>query len=379
MKSVLLKGPILTSTGYGSHVRQIFHSIKDEKINLFVEETMWGDDKYSYLVEKENHKEILDYTKKARPEKYDLSIQVMLPNEWQDNLAVKNVGVTAGIESTYCKEEWLAFVNKMDRVIVPSIHAKNSFINSFKIHNLDCNTDIEVISLYADISFYDSKKEETTFREYEKLKTDENYLIVGKMTSHDISCDRKSIVSTLNDINEYYSRKNKTCTVIVKTSFGLNSFDEVNKTTSAIKDYVFQKEKNIDIVFVTGTMCENEIYSLYNNNFIKAFILLTKGECFCIPALEAMILNVPVVMTNWSAHTEFLKSYSGFYPVEYYLEKCNLKNIFMPKDSEWAIYNKKSFFSQLDRVSPVEKVNIYDKTQIIEKYRKVIGELCYTL
>jgi hypothetical protein len=60
---------------------------------------------------------------------FDMSIQVTIPNEWE-KLAEVNVGVTAGIETNKIAPEWIQKAEIMDRIIVPSHHAKNVFESS---------------------------------------------------------------------------------------------------------------------------------------------------------------------------------------------------------------------------------------------------------
>jgi glycosyltransferase involved in cell wall biosynthesis len=48
-----------------------------------------------------------------------------------------------------------------------------------------------------------------------------------------------------------------------------------------------------------------------------AFVLPTRGEGWGRPLLEAMVMGVPVIATNWSGHTEFMRPYApqGLVPV----------------------------------------------------------------
>jgi glycosyltransferase involved in cell wall biosynthesis len=371
MKKVILRGPLLTSTGYGNHARQVFESLKVLDIDLYVENTRWGDDIRSYLVNKKKSKEILKYCNK-KSDSYDMSFQVLLPNEWDKNIADYNVGVTAGIETSYCEKSWIEFANKMDRVIVPSLHAKSSFLNSAKINNIDITTDIDIIPLFLSEEFYSIKSfEKHDF--YKNCNTSDNYLIVGKTSSFEDKKDRKSILSTVSDINEYYKTKIESCTVFIKTSISRNSSKDINMFKESFQQEIFSNGKYIDVVFITGTLTDYETRKLYDSSFIKAFVLLTKGECFCIPALEAAVSGLPVIATNWSAHTEYLKSYNGYYPVDYKLKEVEVELQFIEKKSLWAFYDKTSFFDQISKLNTCSALNIHSKTVIMSMYKKVVG------
>ena len=47
--------------------------------------------------------------------------------------------------------------------------------------------------------------------------------------------------------------------------------------------------------------------SLYNYSKIKAMVSFTKGEGFGRPLLEFSLTKKPIITTNWSGHTDFLK------------------------------------------------------------------------
>ena len=109
-KKVLLKGPILTVSGYGEHCRQVFKALlKRPNIDLYVMPTNWGNT--SWILNQEYDrgiiKDILTHAKKPTNNvNFDESFQVLLPDEWK-NLAKKNVGVTAGFEADIVKSSWI--------------------------------------------------------------------------------------------------------------------------------------------------------------------------------------------------------------------------------------------------------------------------------
>ena len=60
---------------------------------------------------------------------YDMSLQVSIPNEWK-KLAPVNIGYTAGIETNMISPAWYQPSQQMDKIIVISEHAKQSFLNT---------------------------------------------------------------------------------------------------------------------------------------------------------------------------------------------------------------------------------------------------------
>ena len=63
-------------------------------------------------------------------QKYDISLQITIPNEWDRNLAAYNVGYTAGIETDRTSAHWIQKCMEMDKIIVVSNHAKDVFYST---------------------------------------------------------------------------------------------------------------------------------------------------------------------------------------------------------------------------------------------------------
>lgn len=132
--TVILRGPLLTQSGYGVHARQIASWLLQKKdITLKVILTPWGDT--SWFVNPNDLDGLVGKIMNIScgPEAAigsDVSIQLQLPNEWDPNLSKVNVGVSAMVETDRCNPEWVAACNKMSMIIVPSKHAKSSITNS---------------------------------------------------------------------------------------------------------------------------------------------------------------------------------------------------------------------------------------------------------
>jgi len=164
-KTVVIKGPSLTNSGYGVHSRQICKwALSKESIDCKFMVTSWGQtpwtinpESFDGLAGKIMKSTVSDDFKSA-----DVSIQVQLPNEWNTSIAKYNIGVTAGIETDICNPSWLHKINEMDKVIVPSSFSKQTFENTSKNTGIEITTEIEVVpEAYSDNidedSFVDEK------------------------------------------------------------------------------------------------------------------------------------------------------------------------------------------------------------------------------
>ena len=97
----------------------------------------------------------------------EIHIQISVPNEFTP-LAKYNIGITAGIENTAPKPEWVQGMNRMNMNIVPSKFVKGIFesvayeeINEQTKQTtgeLKCTSPIEVLFEGADTKIYKKTK-----------------------------------------------------------------------------------------------------------------------------------------------------------------------------------------------------------------------------
>jgi hypothetical protein len=132
MIKVLLKGPILTQTGYGHHTRTVLRALRTrpELFDIYVQPISWGHT--SWLWDNDEERKWIDSTLTKTISHahsggtYDMSLQVTIPNEWE-NLAPINIGITAGIETTKVAPQWIEKSFLMDKIITISSHSKQVY------------------------------------------------------------------------------------------------------------------------------------------------------------------------------------------------------------------------------------------------------------
>jgi len=104
-KKVLLKGPLLTRSGYGEQARFALRALRsrEDVCEIFLQPITWG--ACSWLSSQDEERKWIDATIEKtigyiqQGGQFDISVQVTIPNEWE-KLAPHNVGYTAGIETT---------------------------------------------------------------------------------------------------------------------------------------------------------------------------------------------------------------------------------------------------------------------------------------
>ena len=297
MTHVHIKGPLLSISGYGVHARQICRWAFSQDFHVTTDITRWGNT--PWYTDRNECDGLIDKIMEASSpitSKPDVSFQVMLPNEWQPNLAKKNFGVSAIVEADVCSKNWVEACQKMDHVIVPSEFAKRCLVNS--------GLKSKRVTVIPE-SFIDSCTTEPIPLDI-SFQTQENYLMFGQM-SGDYETDRKNTAMTMALFCDLF-KDNPDVGLIVKTNSGSNSSVDRQQTRLQLRSVLKQVRKGPfpKVYFLHGYLNEKEVSSLYKHPKVKGLISLTHGEGFGLPLLEAAACGLPVCATNWSAHTEFL-------------------------------------------------------------------------
>ena len=319
---MLITGPVATRSGYGSHTRDLVRSlISMDKFDIKINSLRWGNTPMNALDENNpNDLPILQRILKSNelPRQPEIHIQVSVPNEFTP-IAKYNIGVTAGIENTAPKAEWVQGLNRMNMNIVPSKFVKEIFqkvsyeeINEQtkqKTGELRVTSPIEVLFEGADTDIY-----KLTNQLSSELKTEMNsikekfiFLYTGHWLQGDLGQDRKDTGMLLKTFLETFKNKPNPPALLMKTSgstFSIMDRNEIKQKIDDIKSTV--KGKLPPVYFLHGNLTDEEMNQMYNHNKVKAHITFTHGEGFGRPLLEASLSEKIVIAPSWSGHIDFL-------------------------------------------------------------------------
>jgi glycosyltransferase involved in cell wall biosynthesis len=373
MKPVfVISCPIDTYSGYGARSRDIVKAIiKTDRYDVKILPQRWGNTSWGFI---EDHKDkwgflesyILPQPKLTQQP--EIWAQITIPNEFTP-VGKYNIGITAGMETTAVKGEWIEGCNRMNLVITSSDFAKKTFESmAYEIKNqqgqlqgtLKLTTPIEVIFEGADTDIYKViEANQLKSIDLSAIKEDFCYLFVGHWMQGDFGEDRKNVGLLVKAFFETFKNKAKKPALILKTSGGVSSYmdkAELLKKIAAIKDTVVANSLP-NIYLIHGEFTDEEMNEIYNHPKVKAMVSLTKGEGFGRPLLEFSLVKKPIMTTNWSAHTEFLsKEFTT-------LMNGELKNLHPSVLNDWFVKEAQWF-----NVSPME-INHYFK-DIFENYKK---------
>ena len=366
---VLIEAPVFTSSGYGEHSRLVMRSLlslASDNLDLFLDPMNWGHTSWivddSALEDKCHNlaqKNIIYKQNNQKATDYDIQIFVGIPNEFSKK-APYSVLVTAGIETDRVSPEWIDAINTrgIDKIIVPSEHARAGFVNTAYIikeagadKTIECEVEVDV----TPYPFRSATKEDLKLN----LQTKFNFLSVA------MSTPRKNLNNTIQWFLEEF-KNDKDVGLVLKTGLGKSTnMDRVRIHKDLKKITSRFGEHKCKIYLLHGNLSEGEMRSLYENPKIKALVSATHGEGFGLPMFEAAGYGLPVIATDWSGHTEFLKAEVSvsrgatretknmFCAVECEIGQVQQEALWggiITEDSRWAFPKKEHFKSQLRKV-----------------------------
>ncbi len=385
---MLITGPVATRSGYGSHSRDLCRSlIAMDKFDIKINSLRWGNCPMNALDENKSEdvgilSRILNTNE--LPRQPDIHVQISVPNEFTP-IAKYNIGITAGIENTAPKAEWIQGMNRMNMNIVPSKFVKEIFesvayeeINEQtkqKTGELKVTSPVEVLFEGVDTKTYGKTKDISDDLKVEMDSIEERFvfLYTGHWLQGNLGQDRKDTGMLLQTFLETFKNKPNPPALIMKTSgatFSIMDRNEIQQKITEIKDSV--KGKLPPVYFLHGDLTDEEMNQLYNHPKIKAHITLTHGEGFGRPLLEASLSEKIVIAPDWSGHKDFLnKNNSVLLPgVMTDVHKSALPKEMLVEGAKWFTVNYQ-YASQVmkDVFKNSRKYNMMAKRQAM--YNKV--------
>ena len=286
-KKVILKGPLLTRSGYGEQARFALRSLRsrEDLFDIYIQPLQWG--KTSWISDMDEERVWIDETIEKtigylqNGGKFDMSVQVTIPNEFE-KMAPVNIGYTAGIETTKVAHQWIQKANEMDKIIVVSNHSKQVFENTE--YQAQDNRTGQVFNLKTQVSVdavnYPVKSFDSLPNLELNLSTEFNFLTVAQ------AGPRKNLHNTIKWFIEEF--RNEDVGLVVKSNISKNSLVDREKLFGDIQGFLRQQgERQCKVYLLHGDMTDEEMHSLYRNSQIHAFVSLPHGEGFGLPLFEA--------------------------------------------------------------------------------------------
>lgn len=342
MKTVLVRGPLLSQSGYGNHARQVFRWLlnKHPNLNIRTQVLPWGTTSWHVNPDAEDGliREIMSRTGDVN-QKFDVSFQIQLPNEWDPGLASFNVGVTAVVEADICSQDWVNACNRMNAVVVPSKFCETTLRKTGSV-----TSPIFVVP-ESFTTAIDRNENEINI----DFDTNFNFLVVGTLTGNNPFNDRKNIFFTIKWLCEEFA--NDPVGIVLKTNVGRGTRLDWDNVQKMIEKAIGEVRKGAfpRIHIIHGMMSDKEVAGLYHHPKIKALVSPTRGEGFGLPILEAAACGLPVAVTDFSGHLDFMNE-GKFIKFEYDLNVIHDTRVddkIWMRGSKWAEVREADFKKKL--------------------------------
>ena len=231
----------------------------------------------------------------------DICIQHTLPHLYSYNSKFKNIGFLATETNNFIESSWQHHANLMDEIWVPTEFCKTACIHS------GVNKDVKVAPHSLDLSPYQDEKYKQQGPKVENLLNTFNFAFVGEFV------ERKNIQALARAFHSEFDY-DEPVNLYVKTSS--QSLDYVQNYFKQIKDGLKLRKNYKEEVVICGNLPKENYISVLSQ--CHSFIMPSRGEGFCIPALEAMAMGIPVIYTKGTGMDDFC--YGS--PIESYKTPC---------------------------------------------------------
>lgn len=349
--NIIINAPVDTFSGYGSRARDFlkqFIDIYDDRFNIFIQSTGWGHTPVGFLkTNREKWKTIIDRIETQDTIKnLDKDIVLHLGTsleapDWTKDAKLK-INVTAGIESSVYAPGWIQGMNYCDVVFFSSKHGKDVALSTSYTHEetgqilkVDTNKVIlDIIKQGSDETVFTNKYQiinEQLDNQLNSIKQDFCFLVMGNIIQMGVGVDRKDIYNTLLTISKTFENQDKRPAIILKAN--KVDYSTIDKFSIINDLQTIKNELNIQIYLLHSQLTDEQVNQLYNHQKVKCLVSFTHGQGYGRPLQEFAFTGKPVIVSNWSGLTDFMK-----YPhilLKGGLEKILHNNQMFVKGSMW--------------------------------------------
>lgn len=280
---VLYIGHYKDGTGWGDAAKNNILALHEVGINVVPRAI-------SYNNQDSETNEIISKLEENSTDGCDVCIQHTLPSNYVYDSRFKNIGYLASESSDFISSGWHKNINMMDEIWVPSEFVKKSCLAS------NITVPIKIAPHCLDISSY---SEDVKGAKVKELNRSFNFVFVGEYI------ERKNIKALLRAFHtEFHPREN--ANLLIKTSG--TDVNNIEKYCDSIKKGLKVRQRYKNNLVISGKIKKEDYISILNQ--CHCFVMPSRGEGFCIPALEAMCLGIPSLYTSGIAVEEFAVGHS---------------------------------------------------------------------
>jgi glycosyltransferase involved in cell wall biosynthesis len=240
----------------------------------------------SYSMQHGNPPEKILELEKKSSYNCDICIQHVLPDSYvYDSTYKKNIGFLAVESSNFKDTAWQHHANLLDEIWVPSLYSKAACRRS------GITVPIHVVPHSLDINQYLNAQ---FTKKIVELENTFNFLFIGEFI------ERKNISALIKAFHTEFDMT-EPVNLMIKTS--RQNIDYINNYSESIKRGLKIRTSYKKEIIICGKLNKNDYLSVIKQ--CHCFVMPSRAEGFCIPALEAMALGLPVIHASNTGMDDF--------------------------------------------------------------------------
>ncbi len=284
-RSVLYIGHYKDGTGWGNAAQNNILALHRAGVDVYPRAITYETDGHTC------HPEIEELENKDSND-YDFVIQHTLPSNWSYDSRFYNIGCFTTESSDFIPTGWQNSMNMMDEIWVPTQNAMDACLAS------GVSKPIITVVPYG-IEDVAVPANGQTIKE---LNDNFTFGFVGEFIERK---NVKALIKAFHITFQGYEPVN----LFIKTS--KSDLDSVNQYIQHVKNGMKLGNDYKEVVVVAGIMDKKDYYSVLNQ--VDCFVMPSRGESPCIPAMEALSLGIPVMRTD-GIGMPYTETINEFYP-----------------------------------------------------------------
>ena len=207
----------------------------------------------------------------------DIVIQHTLPHLYCYDSNYKNIGFLDTESHDFSTTGWQYFANMMDEIWVPSQQ------NVDTVKRSGVTKPIKIVPHSIDVSQYQNMKGEKV----QEMEQNFTFGFVGEFI------ERKNIAAFIKAFHMTFDLR-EPVNMFIKTS--KVSLEQAQQYCTQIRRGLKLRNNYKEEIVITGILPKQDYISVLGQ--VNCFVMPSRGEAFCIPALEAMTLGIPCLYTE---------------------------------------------------------------------------------
>ena len=363
MKTIIVKGPALSRSGYGEQTRFALEALRSrpDVFEVYILNIPWGQTGHvaantemmqwihETMVKTQNY-----MAANGGKVRFDTSLQVTVPNEFEP-MAAQDIGYTAGIETTKIAPHWIDKTNAVvQKLITISAHSKRGLEQtSYNFQHPETGEEITNFKIQCPVEVCGYPVREAAPEALDvEFTTSNNFLVVSQWGI------RKNLDNTIRWFVEEF-KDDEDAGLILKTNTMADSIMDRTHTSQRLKNLLAEEkswgveDRKCKIYLLHGELSEGNLTWLYQHPTMKAFVNIGHGEGWGLPLYEAALNELPLITIPWSGQLDFVcktnkkgKAVPYIIPVDYTIQPVQPAAVWegvIQADSMWAFARETSY------------------------------------